>query len=764
MENTLMESELENFLSKKALRLLGMYLCTQGAPILEKKDTLLIRAIQTIFWKALKPTFNRVYIHTSRGGQRLQTKMNHWMSKSLISLDNLKHIQKTPYQNQPSIELSAINQIIKPFAPRNVKETANSQVSLMKSTEKLGGVTTNGKAFGDQSLRLMSEMLNKTGKLNTLRILLSQLEKQIPVNSAYEYNRKKIESSNVKRLFWRQSKRTIDRLSKHLQKNKKFGAKTNFLLRSEACVICSLDECLEEDDVFVYCDSCSILIHRKCLNINATDLKNNPWFCPNCKRSKNRKAKKRDLLDNIKGKEALDVMCGRKKKVDDRKRVSEVLSQIFDISEGPCIICGKEDSITLPVHNLPDHFAHVSCAKWIDSLVISEGYDRIMFANEHELNSRLNPFKQKFESWSYSNQFFSATLYPVDKGLSKVLESDNYVSDLKTLKITIRNAYKSSSPALMKDKNITLSTRLKRNNFLKQQNKFCQCLYHSLISVNFLFILRRILSKITLPPKDPQLFEKISKLLVELYPYIKGNYHRPRCPKGSCADCHFPPIHKCQICITSQGIVFKCSEDKCKRLLHVECARRVFCELVPKGLLSDQFLIFCPEHSKGAVFRRVETLHKKLLRKKLEICNILNGHHSKVLFAKKSLEKDGNFKFFEEIVWKEFEESKKSGSLGDKIEKKEDLVKEDNLKKREHFYENKPKIIKSKRKRKNKFLKLLQNREVILKNKLKKGVLNTDSYWFLKYKKIRPSRQKIFWNLKKINNNEYKIKCVSLNN
>lgn len=755
MENSITESNIENFLTKKGLRLLGMYLATKGHTLLEKKECLTKKAIQDIFWKALRPTFNRVYIHTTKGGQRLQNKMRHWLFRWLLSVDNFEGLHSSG-NNEHVDQFTAIKKIIKSPNPKNVTRAGANSPGALEMENTQSSEAQNGNHESMRALRVRSTMLSRMGKLNSLRVLLCQIERQIPVNSAYEYNRQKNKSNGVYRLFCRQSKRTIDRLSKHLQKNKKFGARTNFLVRSEACVICSLDECLDEDDLFVYCDCCSILIHRKCLGISSENLKKQPWFCPNCLRKKRRQLSAQELIQRIQSAPTIDVVCGRKKKNGSRKTVSQVVKHVFDLSEGPCVLCGKEDGITLPMRGLPDHFAHVSCAKWLSATRVSRRFDQISFVAEDELGRRLNPFDEKLETGTKCDQFFSSSLYPVNWCLDKLFTSEQFLEDLKALKVLVRAAFKSSSPALNRDKSATLSSRLKKNQIMRQQSSSCQCLYHSVISVNFLFIFRRHLSKLVFPSGDQSILDKVSKSVSDLYPFIKGNYHRPRCPKGACADCHFPPLHKCQICQTSQGLVFLCSENKCRRLFHVECARRVFCEMVPEGLLSDNSLIFCPEHSKGSVFRREDSSKRRLQRKNLEICNLLNSHHQKVLTSKRSLERDGDFKFFEECIEKEFRQKM------DRVETIEEPLTNGK-------WENGATQIKknkgiTKRIRKNKFLKLLQDKEMIMRDKLNKGVLNKESYWFLKFKKVRPTKKKILWNLKKEEENKYKIKNVYLLN
>jgi hypothetical protein len=592
-----------------------------------------------------------------------------------------------------------------------------------------------------------------------------EIEKKIPLNSANGYNQQKVYSSSVRRLFWRQSKRTIDRLSKALQKGIKFKGNSKTLNRFEACVVCSLDECLEEEDVLVYCDLCSTMVHRLCLGLTSRELKEKKWFCPNCQRKNLKNSALRPILVNLTKHAHLDVNCGRKSKDGTRKKASEILKTLFDLPESSCIFCGKTGSITVPIHGVPDHFGHISCAKWTDGVYLSDDYDYIGFDNPEELVELMNPFNEEIELWKMHKQFFSSTLYPVNDLLEKLFQSKNFASDLNVLKDAVKIAFKSSSPTLIKSSEFKFSTRLKKNNNLKLKQQTCKCLFHSLISHNFLYILRRHISHSSKQFSNEDMISKLTKILKELYPYIKGNYHRPRSPKGMCMDCHLPSTRKCRICLNTQGLFFKCSEENCKRTFHMECARRVTCEVVPKGLLSNRFLVFCPDHSKSSVFRRVDNQNVKLTKKYLEICNNLVAHSQKVLQVKQGMEKEFSFRVFEDMVMRESKEEReknlwkpvrsiKAAALEEGREEEEGVGNGEG--------KSKVKNGKTKRIKKNKFLKYFQNREMFIKEKLKNSVLNSNSFWFLQFKKVRVMKQKITWNISKNSNNEYSLKNVSL--
>ena len=758
MDGSLTISDLENFLSKRALRLLGMYLSTQGRALLDKKETLTIRCFQGIFWKALRPIFNQINIYSASKGERLHKMFRGFLLLSTLGLNNFALIwgprvrgsgprcafpiksAKRPQTNSENVLCVARKSPAFPLINRN------GRLSTCKPLDSL-----------TRPARVFSELLSRAGKLNTLRILLSEYEKKIPINSTNGYNQQRVNSSNVRRLFWRQSKRAIDRLSKDLQKNTAFGAKGNFLMKSEACAVCSLDECLEDEDLFVYCDRCSIMVHRLCLHLDSENLKQRVWFCPDCERKNIREQALESMLRIVEAKPSLNIQCGRKNKSKIRKNVSMVLKEIFEISEGPCLLCGKEGSVTLPVQGVPDHYAHISCAKWVQGVSLSPDFRSIYFEDPDLLSEKLNPFNEHIELWSSQAQFFSSTLYPVDQQLKRLFTSDNFKKDLLALKDSLKICYKSSAPALIKEAKYKLSSRLKKNmDLMLKKNKFCKCLYHSLISKNFLFILRRYLCYSVSLFKDEQMMARVAGTISELYPFIKGNYHRPRSPKASCSDCHLPQDKKCKICMSSQGLFVKCSEEKCARIFHVECARRVMCELIPLGLLSNSFLIFCPEHSKGPVFRRVDNFRKRMTHKSLEVCNQLLLHHDRVMLAKNQLYREGNFKYFEKLVHKEFEREKEL-----KNKPKEEI--QINGLKLESTETNGANG-KTRRIKKNKFLKLLQSKESIMKERIKRSVLNCDSYWFLQFKKARVAKHKISWNLKKLKNDQFSLKNISLFN
>ena len=132
--------------------------------------------------------------------------------------------------------------------------------------------------------------------------------------------------------------------------------------------------------------------------------------------------------------------------------------------------------------------------------------------------------------------------------------------------------------------------------------------------------------------------------------------------------------------------------------------------------------------------------------------------------VKKNLEKNGEFKCFEEFILKEYRRQKTELKRDLQIELERDSSSQNLVNSEKISGQNQESNSKTKRIRKNKYLTLLQNRKLLIVEKLKKGVLTKDSYWFLKFKKIRPNKKKIIWNLTKKNKSSYQLKYVSLIN
>lgn len=111
----------------------------------------------------------------------------------------------------------------------------------------------------------------------------------------------------------------------------------------------------------------------------------------------------------------------------------------------------------------------------------------------------------------------------------------------------------------------------------------------------------------------------------------------------------FKGNESCAYCHSKDGLFAKCFQKECKTYFHVECGRRMFCELkFPYQLKVKQkhHAIFCVEHSQSFDFRKIE---QNLSSDKTQMKNILknfSNHHNyamhfdfKVAFRKLKLKK-----------------------------------------------------------------------------------------------------------------------------
>ena len=86
-----------------------------------------------------------------------------------------------------------------------------------------------------------------------------------------------------------------------------------------------------------------------------------------------------------------------------------------------------------------------------------------------------------------------------------------------------------------------------------------------------------------------------------------------------CLECNKPKFKKCRICNKSKGLMVECYDENCDFILHVECARRVNCELgFPLKNLSKEMIhtVYCENHSLSPGERKRINL-KKIQKKEI---------------------------------------------------------------------------------------------------------------------------------------------------
>ena len=752
MNKQMKGKEVEAFLTKNGLRLLGMFLSTQGKSLLRKKDPLTLRAIQVIFWKALKPLINFHQNKIKKTDERLQKKLKEFVFKSMIASDNLRDYLKFEDETQVNNQLFEIKNYAALQINENGQDHLQMELSPGVSAEKDQPRSLKGEIRDQKGLLISSELLTKVGKLNVLRIRLNQFLMHFANNRGRIKENCLWQGSSVKNMFCRQTKRKIDRLCQSLKKDNSFQGDTSCRGKAEACAICSIDECLEEDDIFVYCDSCSVMVHKKCLALDVALLNKQPWFCPNCLRSKTMKDNQTKLIDQLSKHSEFDLECGRKKKgKQDIKKVSQVINELFEMEEFGCVFCGKFGGVTVPIEGLPDFFGHVSCGVWLEDVELIHDFSLIKLRNPSVFGYRISSLNQSAVFSPHKKNYFTKGLSRIEETLKGFFRTSNFAKEVTLNQKLIQKFFK--SPQIPFKDLLSKKKEKSFRKFKKHKKSFvktnCMCLFRPLLQVNFWYIFRRIVNVYFNLNSNVENLNRIANIIVSFHPVFYGKYHRTRNPKGTCPTCHLPPLRKCKVCMQAFGLLANCSHENCQDCLHIECARRVFCEMIPQGLLSQSNLVFCPEHSKGSVFRRKETLDKKMDAKVLEIANMLRENQAKVLLMKKQMERDESLYLLEQILLTKRHRYGKNLNLLKKASKTENSL-----------LNNK----KTKRIRKNKFEKVIKEKQASLIAKLKNSCLNQNSYWFLQHKNSKNTKTKIKWNLKKKQQGKYQIERVIFSN
>ena len=91
---------------------------------------------------------------------------------------------------------------------------------------------------------------------------------------------------------------------------------------------------------------------------------------------------------------------------------------------------------------------------------------------------------------------------------------------------------------------------------------------------------------------------------------------------------------ECAYCHLKEGLMVKCFQKECKSYFHVECARRVFCELkFPYQLKVKQkhHVVFCFEHSKTFDFRKIELNQSSDKTQMKNVLKNFSNHHNHTL-------------------------------------------------------------------------------------------------------------------------------------
>ena len=406
--------------------------------------------------------------------------------------------------------------------------------------------------------------------------------------------------------------------------------------KGKDCLVCSTSNCIYDEDVLIYCECCSIMVHRMCVNLEEHELDNSPWYCASCKYQKQNE----DLTKRIK------MFFNHKIK---NKIISpiiiknlKILLQKINIK---CITCGRKDGVFFEFEGLNGEFCHASCAYWLDELTINSKSKKVLFLNEDDLCQRIerDEYHNKKMYLNKKYHFVKKILIQFfEKKLKKKKDLIKYLKEIFNQESLNNNE--------IKKKSFIKSARRKKMMIRKEiesdleSSNVCNCLFSAenidIIKKSIFQIIHEKLNKNSMEKKGSKLiskkfknnrtiiFETLMNQLKNLLSFSSifkfENFSDNNKKNKYCKDCKKPKTKKCRICNESKGIMVECYNKSCNHMLHVECARRVNCELgFPLKNLSNEMIhtVFCDIHSNspGHTTRRN---FKKI--KKKEILNIEN--------------------------------------------------------------------------------------------------------------------------------------------
>lgn len=427
-----------------------------------------------------------------------------------------------------------------------------------------------------------------------------------------------------------------------LRKNPDFQKKEHASKLGVCCLVCNLDICLYEEDVFLYCSNktCNLMVHSLCVNVSKQERAKGDWYCFSCKYRQ-----KMQLIDNNILSTAQYFYKSKNQKTIKANLIS--LERCLKMEDLYCVACGRDNGVLFPFENIKGQFIHASCSFWNDSLHLESTKVSVNFKEQDEFLSR-------FQSYETNEFGFDVDVSKTYQEIS--LELTDFIQ--KSEKEYSLNKFKNKLNSVILNKNMKSSKKMIEPliSFKSERLKFnkrsdvkssdeCLCL---IAKKPILFIKQNIkrifndflenlsISKVTekrlsrLPHKSKMQFKRSFKKIQDLLisGILNESTEQSIITKNSyisnCLECNKPEKNRCCICDQTKGFTQTCFEEGCDNRLHAECARRVDCELVYPLLNNstcDVHALYCHEHSKNDLFRIIENNKIKDAKEKQRFMN-----------------------------------------------------------------------------------------------------------------------------------------------
>lgn len=389
------------------------------------------------------------------------------------------------------------------------------------------------------------------------------------------------------------------------------------------CLVCNTGNCVYDEDVLLYCDGCSVMVHQMCVGVDSAALEREPWFCATCRALRLRRSLAAELRR---------LFASGAKSRGASRRALENLAALVETGEPRCVMCGRWGGVFFEVEGLRGEFCHASCAFWLDELSIAPKSKDVIFLNEEEFCAHVDRGE---------DDDAEAFLFPRFRRMAAVLEQffakKKPFARVEDLRAGLEAALEGSpreapqgSRVLSQRRRRMLEERAARRE--EESEARCACLFSGSTTA---FVKRRILQIVgdrMRGPRGSRSARKAkgpAKWLAQMLSLLNsksffadflGRGAKGAAPcRAECRECGRRGENKCCICGSARGLAVHCYERGCRQVLHVECARRVDCELgFPMKNLSSDLVhsVYCGDHSKSPGERTRENF-RKLHRREL---------------------------------------------------------------------------------------------------------------------------------------------------
>jgi hypothetical protein len=506
-------------------------------------------------------------------------------------------------------------------------ESVNSKSRIRTPVTDLNSSEGGGDEVSRRSFVLQKLLAESNGRLQTIWDKLDSLKGEIVDEDLQNENNIAMEAIYKNRISKLKDKLNNELNYEEEEIQKRMG---------NECLVCNISNCIYDQDVFMYCEGCNIMVHRMCVSVEESEMLNGAWYCTACVHSEEMREISKQMKEYMK-------VAGC---IKEREEIffDEAFKELSSMSGVNCFACGRMGGAFFEVKEMEGEFCHASCAYWLDELSICSKEKKVYFINGEEYKNNMEKDEEDYTC------FVDPKYKRVDYLLKQFLCKKRKREDVKNLIMEFRSLFYNSTmnfgetdkfEVKSKRRKQALRSKGRKNSSISENEITCYCFFKPKF-IDFMkkriiyFFKREFLGKCQILPgtrhknkkkMQTQINKKLN-LIKGLHILIKSANFFKQCESldyktsnqnKTCNDCHHPTPNNCNICNQSKGIMVKCYHKDCNEMLHVECARKINCELgFPQKNLSKEKVhsVYCENHSKSPGFR---TLGNFRIQKKNEV-------------------------------------------------------------------------------------------------------------------------------------------------